>query len=386
MTKPSPLTRLMIHLSDIPDPRQPHRVLYGLGDVLFIAVCATIAGAQHWTDMEVFARERRDWLKKFIPIQEDTPSHDTFSRIFGLISPETFEECFLGWMQSIVEDKDSKFVAIDGKTLRRSYDKKRNKAAIHIVSAWASANGVVLGQLKTSGKSNEITAIPELLDRLDISNSVVTIDAMGCQKAIAEKIVDRKADYVLALKANHPKLYHEVTEFFGEAESISFSGVPHAFHETKNSGHGREEVRRYYVANADDWLMAHDSWKNLKSIVMLESRRKIGTQVSVERRFYITSLQYNSPLIPSAIREHWGIENKLHWVLDVVFNEDQCRIRDERAAENMSILRRIALNIIKSDSKSRSSVRARRIRAMWSAEYLETLLFSIPYVISTSGA
>lgn len=362
------------HFKNIEDPRIDRCKRHSLIDIIVIAICAVICGADTWEDIESFGESKCDWLKQFLELPNGIPSHDTFGRVFSIISPVEFQRSFLNWVKAISESIEKEVVAIDGKTSRRSYDRGKGKGAIHMVSAWATANRVVLGQVKTEDKSNEITAIPELLDILALNGCIVTIDAMGCQKAISVGIIDKGADYVLALKGNQGTLHEDIKLFFEDANETGFKGIRHDFHETIDGDHGRIETRRYYTVSDIEWLEGKADWKGLKSIGMVESEREIGEKVTKETRYYISSLPGNAKLFGDAVRRHWGIENSLHWVLDVVFREDECRIRKGYAAENFAVLRHIALNLVREEKSIKRGVKGKRLKAGWDNDYLGRIL------------
>jgi predicted transposase YbfD/YdcC len=365
----------LTHFVSVIDPRQDtHNKRHLLCDILVLTILAVLCGAESWTDVELFGKSKKTWLKTFLLLPNGIPSHDTIGNLFIRLNPKAVQASFMSWMQSLVKVSKGQIIPIDGKTLRRSHDKGEGRGAIHIVSAWASANGVVLGQLKTEEKSNEITAIPELLGMLDIEGGIVTIDAMGCQKEIAEKIVDKKADYVLALKENHRILYKEVEEFFEKGREKSFEGVKHDYYETTEKGHGREEIRRYWQTENIEGLDPKKEWKKLCSIGMVESERRIGEKVSFEKRFYLSSLSMEAKEFARAVRMHWGIENQLHWSLDVTFREDDCRVRKGNAAENFAVIRHIALNLLKMEKTTKVGLQAKRNKAGWDNRYLTKIL------------
>src|SRR3990172_1341865 len=362
------------HFKDIEDPRIERGKLHNLIDIITIAICAVICGADTWEDIELYGETKHEWLKQFLELPNGIPSHDTFGRVFSIISPVEFQRSFLNWIKAISESIEREVVAIDGKTSRRSYDKSKGKGAIHMVSAWATANRVVLGQVKTEDKSNEITAIPELLDILALNGCIVTIDAMGCQKNISAKIIEKGADYVLALKGNQGILHEDIKLFFQDAKETSFKDIHHDFYETIDGDHGRIETRRYSIVSDIEWLEGKADWKEIKSIGMVESEREIGDKVTKETRYYISSLPSNAKLFGDAVRKHWGIENSLHWVLDVVFREDECRIRKGHAAENFAVLRHIALNLIREEKSIKRGAKGKRLKAGWDNDYLSKIL------------
>jgi predicted transposase YbfD/YdcC len=325
--------------------------------------------------MELFGETKYEWLKQFLELPNGIPSHDTFGRVFSIISPVEFQRSFLNWVQVISKSIEKEVVAIDGKTSRRSYDKSKGKDAIHMVSAWATANRVVLGQVKTEDKSNEITAIPELLDVLALKGCIVTIDAMGCQKNIASGIIDKEADYLLALKGNQETLHKDIKLFFQDCKETNFKDTKHDFQETIEGDHGRIETRRCWAVSDIEWLEGKADWKGIKSIVMIESEREIGEKITSETRYYISSLIDNARLFSDSVRKHWGIENSLNWVLDVAFREDECRIRKGYAAENFAVLRHIALNLVREEKSIKRGVKGKRLKAGWDNDYLSKIIF-----------
>jgi predicted transposase YbfD/YdcC len=343
-------------------------------DILVIAVCAVIGGAEGWEDIEEYGKAQAEWFADLLDLPHGIPGHDTFRRVLSRLDPEELTQCFIAWTHALSEASGGEIVSIDGKTLRHSFDQATSTAAIHMVSAWASANRLVLGQLKVDEKSNEITAIPELLRLLDVQGAVVTIDAMGCQKEIAKTITEQGADYVLALKENHPTLYEAVTLFLNEARATAFADVEHTYHETVDGDHGRIETRRYWITSAIEWLGATASWSNLHSVGMVESRREIGEMVQIDTRYFLTSLPAQAVPFAQAVRQHWGVENSLHWVLDVSFQEDVCRIRKEKGAQTFAVLRHIALNLLRREPHHKRGIKARRKRAGWDRDYLVQVL------------
>jgi predicted transposase YbfD/YdcC len=365
---------LLEHFASLPDPRLARHRRHTLSDILVIAVCAVLCGAESFPASADFGQEREEWLRQFLELPEGIPSHDTFNRVFRLLDPVKFQACFLSWMQAVARATKDEVVAIDGKALRRSFDRGRAKRAIHMVSAWATENGVVLGQRKVDAKSNEITAIPELLDLLALKGCIVTIDAMGCQRAIAQKIIEQKADYVLALKGNQPTLEQAVTRFFVAGPDAEAHRASSAYLEQTEQGHGRVETRCYWISAALDAALPMVAWPGLRSIGMVEASRTLAGETTVEQRFYLTSLKPEAQPFARAVRNHWGIENKLHWTLDVTFREDQSRIRKGHGPENVAVLRHIALNLLRQESSPKSMPRKRLACALNPAYLLKVLL------------
>jgi predicted transposase YbfD/YdcC len=364
------------HFAALTDPRSPHapNQRHELIDILVIAVCAVICGAEGWEDIEEYGKAQAEWFAQVLELPHGIPGHDTFRRVLSRLDPEELTRCFISWSGALSDLSGGDLVSIDGKTLRHSFDRAASQAAIHMVSAWANANRLVLGQVKVEDKSNEITAIPKLIKLLDLAGATVTIDAMGCQKAIAQDITDQGADYVLALKENHPTLYDDVTVFFDEAQTTEFAEIEHAYQETVDGDHGRIETRRYWITSDIEWLGAKGSWANLQSLGMVESHRDLGDKVETETRYFLTSLPCDGVRFAHAVRQHWGIENSLHWVLDVSFDEDACRIRKDQGAQTFSVLRHIALNLLRRESHHKRGIKARRKRAGWDRGYLLQVL------------
>ena len=359
------------HFRKLKDPRRRHCRRHLFLDILVIAICGVICGADGWTQVAQFGRAKRKWFKTFLHLPHGIPSHDTFGRVFARLDPVAFERCFLDWMAGLAQKTFGRLVAIDGKTLRRSFDKADDRLAIHLVSAWCAANHLVLGQVATSEKSNEITAIPRLLEMLNVEDAVVTIDAMGCQRAIAEKIVQQNGDYVLAVKENQPALYEVIQGTFDELTGPGIPGVSYDFHEDTDAGHGRVETRRIWTTGWTDWWKDRTDWAGLKSFVCVESLRQIKDHTSTERRYFISSMEAPSARVMLGhVRGHWGVENKLHWSLDVTFREDTLRNRIGYSAENFSRIRRLALNLLRKEKTTRSSVKGKRLKACMKDEYL----------------
>lgn len=372
------LSTFQEHFSNITDHRQQCKVTHELHDILLTLVVGVICGAEGWEAIEDVAHNKLDLLKKYGSFQNGVPVHDTIARVVSAICPQKLQQNFINWMKDAHQMSNGDIVAIDGKTVRGSYDKKSKKNAIHMVSAFASANGVVLGQVKTDAKSNEINAIPELLALLDIKGCIVTIDAMGCQKAIAKTIRANQADYVLALKGNQGHLQQAVRDFFDIAQETNFARVPHQFYEEVNDGHGRIEHRRYWLTSALQSIQdLTDKWCDLHSIGMVESRRIEGDKESVDIRYFITSLSDNIQPFSQAVRRHWGIENQLHWVLDVTFKEDESRIRRNNAAENMVVMRHLTFNLLKQETSCKKGIKAKRFKAALDSDYAEKVLMGI---------
>lgn len=365
------------HFGNLVDPRMERTRRHELVDIITIAICGVICGGDSWVDIELFGKSKQDWLAKFLGLPNGIPSHDTFGRVFSRLDPDKFRSCFMDWVAAISQITRGQVVAIDGKTVRGSHDKANGKDAIHMVSAWASANHLVLGQTKVNDKSNEIVAIPVLLELLELSGCIVTIDAMGCQTGIAQQIISKGADYVLALKENQGSLYEGVKDSFNCGYRSGFEDVEHDYYEVVNKGHGRIETRRCWSISADeelDYVDEHKRWPGLSSVVMVTSEREVGDQVSVETRYYISSLKGSARKLLEATRTHWGIENSVHWILDVAFDEDRSRVRKNHAPQNLAIIRHIALNLLKQETTSKGGVKARRKRAGWDNDYLITVL------------
>jgi predicted transposase YbfD/YdcC len=362
-------------LQIIPDERQQAKVKHPLVTVLFTAIVATVAGADDWECIEYFVGERLEWFKKYVEFPYGVPSHDTYERVFQWVNPKIFMQSFLEWTQMVSAIVKGGVVAIDGKTMCGTGDELAGKKALHVVSAWFSGTGMVLGQVKTSEKSNEITAIPELLDILDVTGTIVTIDAMGTQTKIAEKIIEKKADYVLALKANHETLYNEVVQFFEKADDEKYQ-VDHGIKTFREitKGHGRNEVRESYITSDIKWMKdAKKHWKNLASIGMVVYQREEKEEKITERRYFICSIEDNPERFAYAVRKHWGIES-MHWTLDVAFNEDSKRVRKDNGPENLSILLKFAYNYLKKDETFKKSLKKKRFKASISMNYLEHVL------------
>jgi predicted transposase YbfD/YdcC len=368
-----PTAALLEHFATVPDPRIARQRWHKLSDILVIAVCAVLCGAESYPAIEDFGYEREEWLGQFLELPAGIPSHDTFNRVLRLVDPVELQSCFLRWMHAVAEVTAGKVVAIDGKALRRSFAKGSAKRAIPMVSAWATANGVVLGQRKVDTKSNEITAIPALLALLALKGCIVTIDAMGCQRDIAQKIVEQGADYVLALKGNQPMLEQAVERFFVTGPKAEAHWTQSDYHEHTEQGHGRVETRRAWISADLEAEVRAAAWPGLQSIGMVEATRTVGEKTSVEQRFYLSSLPPRALEFAQAVRKHWGIENQLHWTLDVTFREDQSRLRTGHGAENFAVLRHIALNLLRQEPSAKSLPR-KRLACALNPDYLLKVL------------
>jgi predicted transposase YbfD/YdcC len=372
MTEHAP-AKIQDHFAELTDPRR-RKVTYPLLNVVVIAVCAVICGADDFVAIAEFGRKKRKWLAKFLDLKDGIPSHDRFNAIFAAIKPAEFEKCLLSWITALHEVTDGQVIAIDGKTLRRSFDAASSKAAIHMVSAWATANHISLGQVVVDAKSNEITAIPKLLEILEVSGSLVTIDAMGCQTEIARHIINAEADYVLAVKGNQPTLHQGIMDFFNDHLEDDFARTKARRYETQEKGHGREETRWYILCPVPDDLPDRARWAKLKAIGIAISNTQRDGKDCNEVRYYILSKYLSGRRFAEAVRDHWGIENRLHWQLDVTFQEDQCRIRKGHADTNFSILRRTALSMLKNESTHKVGIKNKRLTAGWDETYLEKVL------------
>lgn len=364
------------YFATVTDPRVDRTKRHLLMDILVMAICAVICGADSWVEMEAYGRAKEQWLRQFLPLPNGIPSHDTFARVLARLNPEELQQCFLRWMQAVSEVTAGEVVAIDGKTLRRSFDRARGKSAIHMVSAWASVNRLVLGQQKVDEKSNEITAIPALLQLLELKGCIVTIDAMGCQKAIAQTIIKQEADYVLTLKANHGLLYEEVQRFFAWARQRQFSEVAHRYYHTLDGTHGRVEERHYWLVSDLTWLTTKREWAGLQSVGLVERQRTVAGKTTVEVHYYLTSLAGSGQQFGEAVRTHWSVENGLHWVLDVAFQEDQSRLRRDHAAENIAVLRHLALSLLRQESTCPNGIKVKRLKAALDEDYLTRVLLA----------
>jgi predicted transposase YbfD/YdcC len=364
------------YFTQVKDPRVERTRWHSLTDIITIAILAVIAGAKGWEDIEEYGLNKKEWLERFLELPEGIPSPDTFRRVFEKINPKEFEQCFRRWVQSLVEKLGVEVVAIDGKNHRGSYDRASQLKALHMVSAWSNEHRLVLGQTKVSAKSNEITAIPALLEMLDISGCIITIDAMGTQKSIAQRIVAANADYVLSLKDNHPTLHQEVKNWFEATLAQGFEGIDVSISQRVEKGHHRIENRKVYTVPLSQLPALHeqDLWAGLTTVVMVVRSIQHWNKTTHEVQFYITSLASDAHKIGSAIRQHWGIENSVHWTLDVTFGEDECRIRSVHSPQNFALLRRIALNALERETSFCRSIRQKSRRAAMNDMYMVSVL------------
>ena len=373
---------ILDYFAELPDPRRDNEnKRHQLIDIIAISILATICGAEHFTEMEDYGQANLDFLRTFLELPNGIPSHDTFGYVFARLDCNDFKRCFAAWVNSIRDATDGEVVAIDGKTLRRSHQRGRGKGPLHLVSAWAANNRLTLGEVKVDEKSNEITAVPELLKLLYLKGCIVTIDAMGTQKEIARQIREKEADYVLALKDNQPTLYAEVEGIFiAEEDSLRSEKKSKSqesgstMYETVEQGHGRRETRRVLSVAAPEWLGKKETWQDLRSLVMVEAKREVNGQASTERRYFISSLSPDAQRAAEIVRSHWGIENSLHWVLDVAFREDDSRVRAGNAPENLALIRKLTHNLLKHETTLKRGIKTKRLVAAWDRKYLLKIL------------
>lgn len=371
-----PFCSLEACFSDLPDPRVQGRCDHKLVDIILIAVCAVLCGAESWSEVEEFGQAKETWLEQYLELSAGIPSHDTFSRVFRLLNAAEFQRRFMRWVEQHFQVPRGEVIAIDGKTARGSRDRFRGQDAIHLVSAWASETGVLLGQRKVEAKSNEITAVPELLKLLFIKGCVVTVDALNCQKDIARAVIDGGADYVFALKANHPQLHQDVIDWFDWAHQRNFRDVHHDFHQTINKGHGRLEIRRCWAIHdplALESMGHYEGWIGLQTVVRVQRERRIDDKIHRETVYYLSSLPPDAERILAVTRAHWSVENTFHWTMDVVFGEDASRVRLDEAPENFAIIRHIAMNLLKRHP-GKQSLKRKRFRAALDDTFLLQLL------------
>ena len=366
-----PQLSLIAHFQDLPDPRVQRTRRHELVDILVISVCTLLCGGESFNDMEEFGNCKQEWFKKFLKLPNGIPSHDTFNRLFQALDPKSFVECFIRWTQSLRDTVDEEIVAMDGKALRRAF--KQGEGPPVMISAWARENGLVLGQLQVSDKSNEITAVPELLRALELAGCIVTLDAMGCQRNIAKEIKEAAAEYVLALKGNQTKAHEEIKNYLDDA--IDRGARELVSHQTVEKDHGRFEQRTYWQSDQLDWFADRGKWEGLQSVAVVEHQRQVGEEpATFERRYYLSSLPVDAPRLARAIRGHWSVENSCHWSLDVSMGEDQSRARTGYAAENLASLRRLALNLLKSEQTRKRGIKGKQKSASWDHSYLLQLL------------
>jgi predicted transposase YbfD/YdcC len=366
------------HFGQVEDPRRQAGLRHPLLDVFFIAICAIIAGADDWVAIERFGKAKYRWFKQYLPLKHGIPSHDILGDVFSALNPEQFEKAFIDWMKAVAEVSD--VIALDGKTIRHSFDKAAEKAAIHVVSAWCASNHLILGQVKVNDKSNEITALPKLIQLLAVKGCLVTIDAMGCQTEIAEQIVEQGGDYQLAVKKNHKHLFEDIEHLFKHATEANFKETGFDVARTVDKQHGRLEIRECRIIAESSWLdylRGRDDWKHLACVIKVTANRSTGRKKSKqESRFYISSRLQTARAALEATRAHWGVENNVHWVLDVVFDEDASRIRTGHAQQNLALMRRIAINMLNSETTSRESLKGKRQLAGWDETFLERVVFN----------
>jgi predicted transposase YbfD/YdcC len=372
-----PTGAIEAHFGRVEDPRVEYLVRHPLMNIITIALCAIIAGADNWSEVATFGERRKEWLGRFLELRQGTPSHDTFSNLFGMLDPQQLQNGFISWVQAVYQRVAGEVVAVDGKKLRHSFDTASAQPMITMVNAWATEAELVLGQLKVEDASNEITAIPELLRLLDLHGCIVTIDAIGCQRDIAAQIVQQGADYLLAVKSNQEQLYEDIELFFRLAAENGFAKVDYTHARSVNKGHGRIEVRDCWAISGEEslqFLRGYVDWPRLQTIVRIDSQRRIADKVAHETRFFISSLASDAQHLLHVKRSHWAIENELHWVLDIAFREDESRVRLGHGAENLATLRQMALNLLKQEKSAKGGIHNKRMQAAWDEDYLLKVL------------
>jgi predicted transposase YbfD/YdcC len=364
------------NFESIQDIRQKGKIKHKLIDIIIIVICACMCNIDEWEAIELFANANYEWFKKLLELPNGIPSHDTIERVFRWINPKEFKTCFINWVETIRKEIKGEVISIDGKTVRGSED--GNREAIHMVNVWANSNRLIIGQMKVYEKSNEITAIPELIKILELSECVITIDAMGCQKEIAKAIVKKNSDYVLALKGNHKNMHEDVSDFLDEMITNNFKDgvekIPYDYYEKVEKGHGRIEKRKYWITNKIEWLENYKDWAKITTVGVVEATREIKGRKTVERRYYISSLPMDAIKFAHAVRSHWGIENKVHWLLDAVFGEDKSKIRKDNAPENMAIARQLGINLLRKAPLEKLSLKAKALSALMDSNYRERAL------------
>lgn len=372
-----PTAAIEAHFGSIEDPRVEYLVRHPLMNIITIALCAIIAGADNWSEVATFGERRKEWLGRFLDLSQGTPSHDTFSNLFGMLDRQQLQNGFISWVRAVYQRVRGEVVAVDGKKLRHSFDTASAQPMITMVNAWATEAELVLGQLKVDEASNEITAIPELLRLLDLQGCIVTIDAIGCQRDIAAQIVEQGADYLLAVKSNQEQLYEDIKLFFRLAAENGFVKVDYTHARSVNKGHGRIEVRDCWAISGEEslqFLRGYVDWPRLQTIVRIDSQRRIAGKVAHETRFFISSLANDAQHLLHVKRSHWAIENELHWVLDIAFREDDSRVRLGHGAENLATLRQMALNLLKQEKSAKGGIHNKRMQAAWDEDYLVKVL------------
>lgn len=372
----SPALSIRQCFANVQDPRREHNRLHNLWDILALTICAVVSGADSWVEVERYGIRKQEWLETFLELPNGIPAHDTLGRVFSLMDPAAFQQGFLDWVNALVEATEGRLIGIDGKSLRHSFDTAAGKGPLHLVGAWASQNHLLLGQQAVDCKSNEITAIPQLLQIIDVSGAIVTIDAMGCQKDIAAKIIERGGDYVLSLKENQPTLHADVSNLFLTGLDNDFADVEHHYYRQEDKGHGRHEIRHYHVMPVPEVLREkHPEWSSLRTLGMVYSERQVGDdEMTSETRFFISSLRPKVKTFAKAVRAHWSIETSLHWVLDVSFREDESRLRKGHGPENLALIRRLAVSLLQNEESSKVGIACKRKEAGWDDGYLLQVL------------